>query len=131
MTDETKASDSENLVDIVKEGRKAFQRLLRAAADSVNANPRSRSQTPSQILDTKASGGLLLPSSGPERGPNLGQSLVTTSRDVRSEEKRRAGDYRSGLGRPNVHTALHYDAIAREYLLPVHSNVLIGEDKYR
>ena len=79
MTDETKASDSENLVDIVKEGRKAFQRLLRAAADSVNANPRSRSQTPSQILDTRASGGLLLPSSGPERGPNLGQSLATTS----------------------------------------------------
>lgn len=131
MADEIKASDSENLMDIVREGRKAFQRLLRAAADSINANPRSRSQTPSQMLDIGNFGGLLLPAPGSGSGQNVGQSRATTSRDAINEEKKRAGDYRNGLARPNVHTALHYDAIAREYLLPVHCNVLIGEDKHR
>jgi hypothetical protein len=108
---------SENVIEVIKEGRKAFQRLFRAAADSVNANARSRSQTPSQLLENRTSESRLL------------SAADLKSREATNKDKKRAGDYRNGAARPNVHTALHYDAIAHEYLLPVHCNVLIGEDK--
>jgi hypothetical protein len=32
---------------------------------------------------------------------------------------------------PNLHTALHYPALAEEYAMPANCNVLVGEDKHR
>ena len=47
-------------------------------------------------------------------------SAPSTSRELENDKKR-----------PNVHAALHYGRIAREYGMPSHLNVLIAEDKHR
>jgi len=42
-----------------------------------------------------------------------------------------AQTYLNSMKLPNLHTALHYPALAEEYAMPANLNVLIGEDKHR
>jgi len=42
-----------------------------------------------------------------------------------------AQTYLNSMKYPNMHTALHYPALADEYSMPANCNVLISEDKHR
>ena len=119
MTAELKGRDQ--LLNTIKKARSEFQMLLSVAAVAANENPRSRSVTPS------AQG----------RADSVIRSVET---DVRGEAQgipsslrtaQKATEYLNDRRRPNIHTALHYEATMKEFGTPSNVNVLIGEDKHR
>ena len=144
----TQIAPSRNTMEIVKSARVAFQKLYNAASNSVATNPRTKSVTPvSRSANSCSVQGILRGRSNSvvsvqsATAPSQSLKVTTLKRsktpllshaEIEAEEtKKRAISYNKGTSRPNVHTALHYSAVIQEYGLPVHCNVLIGEDKHR
>ena len=69
-------------------------------------------------------------------GPSAFPSPAATGRTrnetiaVAHEAAEKAKSYLSQMKKPNMHVALHYQALATEYGLLVNFNVLFGEDKH-
>ena len=125
-------ADRENLGEIVKRTRARFQQLCQDCAGGVDSNPRrlatsvrpgsqAAGRTGSRA-GTPAVDGPLLPG---------GQEMLTGASGDGSVEKKKAVQYLNDMKKPNVHTALHFAEVAKEFGLPSNVSVLIGEDKYR
>ena len=57
--------------------------------------------------------------------------LHTSAVSVSKEMAVLAQTYLKLMKLPNLHTALHYLALAEEYAMSANLNVLIGEDKHK
>ena len=113
----------EQLLGVIKKARSEFQILLTVAAVAANMNPRSRSTTPVQRDSIDRAGSAI-----PSVEDGIQSELPLSSSKAQAQK---AQEYTNDQRRPNVHTALHYEATMREYGMPSNVNVLIGEDKHR
>ena len=125
MTDELK--ERAQLITIVKRARSHFQILLSFAAVAANNNPRSRSATPLRRGSVEPTNMILLPSVEDEAGDETQSSDLPKKARVSQKAQEFTNDQR----RPNMHVAIHYEAVMQEYGMPSNLNVLIGEDKHR
>ena len=124
--------------ETIKSGRQHYQSLLQIAAVAANQNPRSRSVTPSAAGPSRT-GSIEPPSrqasTEPEPNNLLPRSEVQCEQQGEDEENakvsQKAQIYRNDQRRPNMHVAVHYEAVMLEYGMPSNLNVLIGEDKHR
>ena len=69
---------------------------------------------------------MILPSIEDEGG---GERHLSHQPQGRGSQK--AQEFKNDQRRPNVHVAVHYEAVMQEYGMPSNLNVLIGEDEHR
>jgi hypothetical protein len=120
--------DRANMSSIVSDHRAKFQNLLQRVADSLTADPRRARSRSISIVTFRA------PSPGLVRYETLRPIGTATDEDEPRAPKELAAlaqTYLNSMRLPNLHTALHYPALAEEYAMPANCNVLIGEDKHR
>ena len=121
MADELK--DRDQLLNVVKKARREFQDLLGVAANAAISNPRSRSTTPMRSVISSIEG------ETDSQSPMFPSNAQTQkSKDAQTQKSK---EYLNDQKRPNIHTALHYEATMTEFGMPSNVNVLIGEDKHR
>lgn len=117
MTDKLKKRDS--LMTHVKNGRRHFQQLLDLATSAVDFNPRSRSVTPARR------------SASPSTVLSTIEDDNAFEGQARPKVSQKGTEFSNDQKRPNIHAALHYEAVMKEYGMPSNVNVLIGKDKHR
>ncbi|KAI9747998.1 MAG: hypothetical protein M4579_007339 [Chaenotheca gracillima] len=132
MSQSLSQADKGRMMDIIKEGRRSYQKLFEAAALAVGSSGRrSCGSTPASPSRTPS------PSSVRSPEPNI---LTTTTDEEPSQADpgetssvptKKAHEYRNSQGRPNIHIALHYPDIIEEYGTAFNCNVLMGEDKHK
>lgn len=94
------------------------------AAAAANTNPKSRSVTPVRRASSVIPLVMLLLEDDTKHLPP--QLILSNTRNAQ-----KAQEYSNDQKRPNVHTALHYEATMSKYGMPSNINVLIGKDKHR
>jgi hypothetical protein len=117
MMNELSLEDRANVSAIVKGARKQYQQLLSYGTYAWETNPaasRLASRTASKAVSRAGSPDIF-------QGI-MGQVPIRTKKGLK---------YGSDQGRPNVHTALHFEPMMEEYGSPAQSHVLIREDKHR
>ena len=117
MMNELSLEDRANVSAIVKGARKQYQQLLSYgtyAWETNSAASRLASRTASKAVSRAGSPDIF-------QGI-MGQVPIRTKKGLK---------YGSDQGRPNVHTALHFEPMMEEYGSPAQSHVLIREDKHR
>ena len=117
-TDELK--ERAELMTVVKRVRSHFQLLLSFAAFAANSNPRSRSATPARRGSVEPNVGIL---------PSIEDREYLSNQPDRVSQK--AQEFKNDQRRPNMHVAVHYEAVMQKYGMPSNLSVLIGEDKHR
>lgn len=63
-----------------------------------------------------------------ENNPSRASSVPSSKR---SDVSKKAEQYLKDIKKPNIHIAIYYLGLCKEYSLPINFNVLISKDKYR
>lgn len=129
-------TDRSNIYLIVQGYRTNLQQMLQALAQSINADKRRLSR-PTSRVGTLA---VYRPTAATE--PSLAELLILSrettltvpdilTRQQSIKQGKKADSYLRSIKKPNMHIAIYYQALAKEYGLLVNFNVTIGEDKHR
>lgn len=134
LTQNMRPIDRENMMSLLLQSRKAFQRLYQCAALACSKSFKrgdllisSRQTTPGIISDNESE---FEDSDLQQLGRSEYEHLAETF-EVDGGAAKQAEAYRNVMGRPNVHAALHYADVASEYATPNNCTTLSGEDKHR
>lgn len=118
MSNTASKDDYDNIEEVIREGRDAFNRLCHVAtmgssrAGSRAGSVASRAQS---VVDVEAT-------QQPAPGPSV---------EATQAEKETAFMYMKDTMRPNIHIGMHYHDFAAEYAMMVNCNTLTGEDLHR
>jgi hypothetical protein len=119
------ASDRQNVVDIIRSGRGAFQNLFQAAMDASSANPRTKS-----LAGAKIRGRQNVRTPTPVGSPVSSRApSADSARSIKETVKRE--EYKRQTKKPNFHIGLHYIDQILEYACSNNCNVLAGEERHK
>ncbi|KAI1207273.1 uncharacterized protein F4807DRAFT_435103 [Annulohypoxylon truncatum] len=107
-------SDRDNMTHVVKKARELFTQLCICVWASAGSRANSLASTRGTPAVNKVA------------------DIVDQFENRPGEaDKGRSNQYVNDTSRPNIHIAVHYDALAEEYGVTVNCNTLIGEDLHR
>lgn len=131
-----------DIVKVVKDARRQYQGLLEMVATALEVVPATRptsrarsrrgsqsgeGQTPSEATP----GDTAMPDDDPNEEVPQGAPKIFNKKDNKRERAAKAASLRRDKNRPNIHIALHYARIQKEYGLPSFCGTLIFENMHR